>query len=445
MLSTECPTDEVIALYLSGHLDDARVASFRQHIDGCDSCRVLIVEAGRSGSVPMEVAEVIHETRVGQPRGKSLVGRLALGDMLGGKYRIDALLGTGGMGTVLRGTHMELGRSVAIKIMHAELLAASDAGRRFSREARASAAIESHHAVRILDIDRLPTGVPYMVMEYLEGKDLHQVLTDEGPLTVGRVIDYVMQASDAIGEAHSRGIIHRDLKPHNLFLTQDDVVKVVDFGLAKTLPDSTAARGSSNDTKTTSLIGTPHYMAPEQIRASRSVDARTDIYGLGATMYQLLTGLPPFVALNLYVLCARILSDAPPPIHRTRKDVSPALEAVIMRCLEKAPAARYASVAELSEALDAARASEKAGDIRDTPRDARLASNADTPRNTPGLDPVPTQRDQDIATLPGLGIQPPVTVALPGPVTTIPLTVDQAPSTDPAPPPMTERIPPRRR
>ena len=180
-------------------------------------------------------------------------------------------------------------------------------------------------------------------------------------------------------------------------------------------------------------------MAPEQIRASRTVDARTDIYGLGATMYQLLTGLPPFVALNLYVLCARILSDAPPPINRTRKDVSPALEAVIMRCLEKNPAARYASVAELGEALDEARSSLRKG--TETPRDIPAPTS---PRTLRTGDPTTTQREQDVVTLPGVGGQAPGTVVPNAPVTTVPLTVDCVPSTDPAPPPMTERLPPRR-
>ena len=327
----DCPSDESIALFLEGGLDAASMQTLRAHMDGCDLCRVLIVEAGRGS------AAAVPETRSGTPHPRPLVGTLAVGDLIGSKYRVDALLGSGGMGTVLRGTHLALDRPVAIKVMHAELLVGTDAARRFSREARAAAAIESPHAVRIIDIDRLPGGVPYMVMEYLEGRDLHRILTDDGPLSGARVIEYLVQATDAISEAHGRGVIHRDIKPHNLFVTSDDVVKVLDFGLAKTLPDS-GVRGASGDTKGGNLIGTPHYMAPEQIRATRAVDARTDIYGLGATMYQLLTGMPPFVALNLYVLCARILTDAPAPLRGVPK----ALSTVVLRCLAKDPAARYA-------------------------------------------------------------------------------------------------------
>jgi serine/threonine protein kinase len=427
----ECPSDETIALFLAGGLDGAAMTALRAHMDGCDVCRVLIVEAGRSSTA------AVPDTRIGTPRARHLVGRLAVGDTIGEKYRIDAMLGAGGMGTVLRGTHLALDRPVAIKIMHAELLSGTDAARRFAREARAAAAIESHHAVRIVDIDRLPSGVPYMVMEYLEGRDLHRVLTQEGPLACGRVIDYMVQAADAISEAHGRGIIHRDLKPHNLFLTDDELVKVLDFGLAKTLPDS-GVRGGSGDTKGGNMIGTPHYMAPEQIRASRTVDARTDIYGLGATMYQLVAGMPPFVALNLYVLCARILSDAPPPLHRIPKQ----LAAVIMRCLAKDPASRYSSVLELAEALDDARTT--VDDVRTpiTTEPEKDFAEATTQRNDPpkrapatvttfnvaaNADPFTTQREQDLVTLKARNVPLPSAAVLTREM--------PAPTTDPAPPP----------
>ncbi len=357
--NADCPSDDVVALYFQGVLDACEVAQFRAHLDTCDSCRSLVAETGRSESYP----EASHgsETLLAE-RPRAAENKFWVGDVIGGKYRVDELLGTGGMGTVLRGTHVELGRSVAIKVMHAELLTKADGGRRFAHEARAAAALTSQHAARILDIDRLVSGVPYMVMEYLEGRDLHKVLIAEGPMTANRVVDYITQASDAIGEAHGRGIIHRDLKPHNLFLTREGIVKVVDFGLSKALPSSDVHQGFAPavDTQTRSFVGSPHYMAPEQISKVGRVSVRTDIYGLGATMYELLTGSPPFSAASLLELFESILHHPPTSIRKGRSDVSPYLDSVVLRCLSKDAAARYASVEELGEALSEACAQRKA-------------------------------------------------------------------------------------
>jgi eukaryotic-like serine/threonine-protein kinase len=355
--SVDCPTDDIVALYLSGALDERRIALFRSHLDRCDDCRALVAEAGRDGVASMKSDAEITELH------SVPTACVQVGDTLGGKYRVDSILGIGGMGSVLRATHVELGRIVALKIMHAELLSAPEAARRFAQEARAAAALTSPHAARILDVDRLPSGVPYMVMEYLEGRDLHEVLREDGPLPVARLIEYVLQALDAVSEAHGRGIIHRDLKPHNLFLTRDGIVKVLDFGLAKALPESAARHDLAVDTKTTALIGTPHYMAPEQIRPTGQLSVRTDVYGLGATMYQLLTGTPPHVAPNIFALSAKILNDEPASISALRHDVPLGLEQVILRCLEKDPDDRYESVAGLGEALGAHRAS-FAGGVR---------------------------------------------------------------------------------
>ena len=391
-----CPSDESVALFLAGALPPDDDTAFRGHLDGCPTCRGLLAEAGREESL-------IPRTRMVAPRvpaaAMSPMSGLAVGDLISGKYRIDAVRGEGGMGKVFRGWHLGLSRAVAIKVMHTELFAPQLA-RRFFREARAAASLTSQHAVRILDIDHLPSGIPYIVMEHLEGRDLNEVILADGPLPWTLVVDYVLMAAEAIGEAHARGIVHRDLKPHNLFLTTDGVVKVLDFGLAKLLPTS-LVDGSSGNTKGTALIGSPQYMAPEQIRAASTVDARTDIYGLGATMYQLLTGLAPFLGLNLYVLCARILSETPKPLSRSRKDVPANVDAVVMRCLEKLPAARFATAEELAAALRGARARPHAPlhDVEGLDGNVEIATLSATTRPGGDLGPVNTQREQDVQTL----------------------------------------------
>lgn len=293
-------------------------------------------------------------TRLGGPGKRRAQVSLHVGDTFAGKYRIEGLLGSGGMGVVVRAFHTGLDRTVAIKVMHADLAASADSARRFSREARAAAALQGPHAVRILDIDHLSDGgVPFLVMEHLEGEDLGAVLKREGPIPFSRAVDWIVQALRGVAEAHARGFVHRDLKPQNLFLTRDGVVKVVDFGLAKPPLPSTSSSPSDDSSTTNSKgpIGSPDYMSPEQFRSSRSVDERTDIWALGATLYHLVTGQPPFVAPNVYVLCSRVLNEEPQPLRRLRPEVPPALESVVQTCLRKEPEARYASCAELEAAL----------------------------------------------------------------------------------------------
>ncbi len=423
-----CPTDETVALFLAGELAVEEEASFREHVDQCAQCRGLLVEAGRGAS------RTLTATRI-KPLDLPPKAAVTPGDVISDKYRIDAVLGSGGMGTVFRGWHLGLNRTVAIKMMHPELLS-DEVARRFAREARAAASITSDNAVRILDIDRMPNGAPYIVMEHLQGHDLHEVLMSTGPLPWERAVRYVVAACDAVGEAHALGVVHRDLKPHNLFLTDKDVVKVVDFGLAKTLPHS-AVEGSSGQTKSTGLVGSPQYMAPEQIRAAPTVDARTDIYALGATLYQLLSGVPPFLGLNLYVLCSRILNNPPAPLSRIRTDVPAPIEAVVLRCLEKAPAARYATVAEmvgaLNEAVSAVHAAAQA--------DAARRSRAKTAESFAAPTTVElTMREQDLMTT----REPPAPPTPPTPFDVTmsdTLSMPQPPSTDPAPTPRAPRTP----
>ena len=275
---------------------------------------------------------------------------IRFGDAFAGKYRIESVLGSGGMGTVLRAHHIQLDRPVAIKVMHSELLAVGDAARRFALEARATAALKSSHAVRIIDIDRLPSGEPFIVMELLDGMDLAKIVEQRGPLTVDRAVHYLLQAADAIAEAHGQGIVHRDLKPQNMFLTAEGIVKVVDFGLAKALRPFGSAP-ESGQTMANILVGSPAYMSPEQIWSAHSVDQRADIWGLGATLYHLLTGAGPFAAYDMDTLASLIANSDPPAVAARRHDVSPTVDAVIARCLRKNREDRYQTIASFQGAL----------------------------------------------------------------------------------------------
>jgi eukaryotic-like serine/threonine-protein kinase len=269
------------------------------------------------------------------------------GQLLAGKFRIERILGRGGMGVVGLATHIHLDEQVAIKFLLPEALKVPEAVRRFEREARAAVKIKSEHVARVTDVGTLDTGSPYMVMEYLSGVDLSQYLLAKRSLPVDEAIDYVLQAIEAIGEAHSLGIVHRDLKPANLFriLRPDGSpsIKVLDFGISKVGgPDASM-------TQTSSMMGSPYYMSPEQMTSSKSVDARTDVWALGVILYELLSGRVPYEGDTVPEIVAQVLQNPPPPVGR--KDVPRELERVVMRTLSKDREARYADVAALAVAL----------------------------------------------------------------------------------------------
>jgi len=287
-------------------------------------------------------------TSESQPWGDSPVRP---GDVLAEKYRIDKVLGVGGMGVVVAATHLQLDQKVALKFMLPQGVANQSLVERFSREARAAVRLKSDHVARVLDVGTLPWGAPFMVMEFLEGDDLGSVVENEGPMPVERAVDCVLQACDAVAEAHSLGIVHRDLKPRNLFLTRRNdgraLVKVLDFGISKQKADSDMSL-----TGTTEVIGSPYYMSPEQLKSSKAADERSDIWALGVILYELIIGKVPFLAESVTALTAMVLTEAPPPANLMRPDVPRGLSQVIARCLEKNPAARYASVAALAAALE---------------------------------------------------------------------------------------------
>lgn len=277
--------------------------------------------------------------------------QLTIGSVLLDKYRVERVLGQGGMGIVVAVRHIDLGQLHAMKFLLPDALGHQEAVERFLREARAAAVLRSHHAVRVLDVARMPNEAPYMVMEYLEGCDLKKYLDRQGPLPIDEAMRFVLQACDAIAEAHGKGIIHRDLKPANLFLAQqrdgDPIIKVVDFGISKyTIADD------PDLTDTNATLGSPSYMSPEQIDKSKSVDLRTDIWSLGVVAYELLTGECPFRAPSLLQIALKINNDEPPPLSNVRPDVPEALAAAITRCLRKKREERWASIEEFAAVLE---------------------------------------------------------------------------------------------
>lgn len=272
------------------------------------------------------------------------------GDVLGGKYRIERVIGQGGMGVVAAARHTELHQRVAIKVLPEHLATDKDLVERFMREARASARLRSEHAVKVVDVGRRKSGSPYIVMELLEGEDLG-ALVDRGPMPIPEAVDYILQASEAVAEAHALGIVHRDLKPRNLFLTAKlhgkAHVKVLDFGLAKRIDMQDRAL-----TATAAVMGSPQYMSPEQMKASRNVDIRTDVWSLGVCLYELISARMPFDADSVPIICAMVLKDDPVPLPSVRPDVPLGLWNVIQRCLQKNPEARFATMSELAAALE---------------------------------------------------------------------------------------------
>lgn len=275
------------------------------------------------------------------------------GQILAGKYRVEKVLGSGGMGVVVAAWHLELEQRVAVKFLHPLALERADTAERFRREARSAAKIKSEHVARVIDVGVMEGGVPYMVMEHLEGHDVAEEIRLRGALPITDAVDFLLQAIEALAEAHASGIVHRDLKPANLFLANradgTRVVKVLDFGISKSLFGGSVAELSL--TRTATLIGSPLYMSPEQMRSPKDVDTRTDIWSLGVMLYEMITGQPPYTGDSIPALCASLLNDVPRPMHELRAEVSPGLDDVVTHCLAKDRQQRFATVSDLARAL----------------------------------------------------------------------------------------------
>jgi serine/threonine protein kinase len=330
----------------------------------------------------------VHQPRDWQAE-EELRGLPRPGEIFDGKYRIDGVLGIGGMGVVLAATHLRLEERVAIKFLQPQFSSDPEIVQRFIREGRASIKIRSEHVVRVLDVG-LAGELPYLVLEYLSGKDLDALVQERGSLEVPAAVDLVLQACEALAEAHTGGVVHRDLKPANLFLTQradgSPCVKVLDFGISKVTRSSPrVGRSETRATRPHVVMGSPPYMSPEQMQSSKDADARSDIWSMGAILYELVAGRPPFEAETITELCARVLRDPPTPLKPIRGDLPPAFEATVFRCLEKSPDDRFHDVAELALSLgefgtDAGQASAE--------RVARIVERSSAPRS--GSRPTPT-------------------------------------------------------
>jgi serine/threonine-protein kinase len=274
-----------------------------------------------------------------------------VGTVIGGKYRIERILGSGGMSVVALAKHLELEQEVAIKFL-GPALDRAECAERFRREARAAARIRSPHVARVLDFGVLEDESPFMVMEYLEGNDLAEELDRRRTLPVPEIVGYVLQAVEALAEAHANGIVHRDIKPENLFLChlpdRTRSIKVLDFGISRSFGGPAPELAL---TKTATFIGSPLYMSPEQMRSPRHVDHRTDIWSLGAVLYEAVSGRPPYVADTIPELCTLVLQEKPPQLSALCRDLPAGFEEVVFRCLEKDREERFANLAELAQAL----------------------------------------------------------------------------------------------
>jgi serine/threonine-protein kinase len=286
------------------------------------------------------------------------------GQVLDGKYRLDALLAEGGMGAVYRATHVMLGKTVAIKLIRSAIVASPEIVRRFQREARAATALNHPNIVSVYDLGQTPDGTLYIAMEYIDGPSLKTLIQSGRAIPVARTIAILRQVASALATAHRHNIVHRDLKPHNIMLAAgpdgSEVAKLVDFGIAKTFDESTQLTSAG------SALGTPYYMSPEQIEG-RTVDARCDIYALGIILYEMLVGEVPFADQSTPAVLVKQLKERPIRPSLKNAAVPPALEAIALRCLEKDPEQRYqtadAFAAALNEAAVTLTAPETANDV----------------------------------------------------------------------------------
>jgi eukaryotic-like serine/threonine-protein kinase len=296
-----------------------------------------------------------ESTHGGRPEARTLtdarpdLGLVSAPPAIAGRYEIGELLGEGGMGLVYAARDLFTGAEIAIKVLREELIGNPDAAARFEREAIHTSALAGPRAVRVLDVGVADSGRPYMAMERLYGMDLDQILQEQGPLPIEQAVYFVMQACEAMKEPHARGIVHRDLKPSNLFAATIDgrlVLKVLDFGISRTKDRA------SRLTRTLTTIGTPSYMSPEQARCEEDLDERSDVWSLGVILYELVTGTVPFVAASPTATAIAVCSSPPVPPTSYRADLPPAVEAVILRALEKERDKRYPSVGALAAALE---------------------------------------------------------------------------------------------
>jgi serine/threonine protein kinase len=311
------------------------------------------------------------------PRRDELVRE---GQVLAGKYRVERIPGRNGLGVLVQVRHMELGQEVTLKFLVPDACMYPEFVQRFIREARAAVKIQGEHVARVTDVGRLESGAPYMVREFLRGPDLSEVLKVRGPLPWDEACDYIIQAAEAVAEAHVIGIAHRNLRPTTLVVTRRSdgapLVKVFDFAAAEALHVEPFTQRSVSLVGSSALLASLPYLSPEQVRDPHGVDFRADVYALGAILYELLSGVPPFEAESAPALLAMVAADAPTPLYSLRPDLPDALEQAVMRCLAKSRDLRFSNIAELSLALRPFASAESTSSIE---RIARLARRTSRP------------------------------------------------------------------
>ena len=275
------------------------------------------------------------------------------GQVLDGKFRVERLIGEGAMGLVVEATHLGLDERVALKFLRREARDQPDLVARFAREARAAVKIKSDHVARVFDVGGTEDGTPFIVMEFLEGSDLATILEVRHRLEVSEALEYIIQACEGLTEAHAKGIVHRDIKPENLFLAQGagamKQIKLLDFGISKATLGSLETDQVAS--QTTQIMGSPHYMSPDQLRSTKDVDGRADIWSLGVVLFELISGQTPFPATDVTQLISQILHEPHRRLTALRPDAPPEVEAIIDKCLAKEAADRYQSAADLAIAL----------------------------------------------------------------------------------------------
>jgi len=322
------------------------------------------------------------------------------GEIVAGKYLVEHELGAGGMGVVVAARHLQLNQLVAVKFLRVLPDSRAELSKRFVREARAAASLRSDHVARVMDVGTLDTGVQYMVMEYLEGQTLSKLIRTRAPMPVEEAIDLILQACDALGEAHARGIVHRDVKPGNLFITQKNeapFLKVLDFGISK----APELADEQELTATNLILGSPHYVSPEQLRGVKYVDHRTDIWALGVVLYYMLAGRRPFEAEAVSAVCFAIAADTPATIRSIRPDIPPELDDVVMRCLEKDRTKRVQSIAELAKVLGEFASSSSRGSLDNIAR------------QLPPVEPAEVQAGPPLLQLPATPAPAPIQMHIP--------------------------------